>query len=145
MVNLHDDCKIISVYVIVLNCPRDPDSPLSVNPAIEINDTQLTLLWSPPFLWPGQPIHYFSLSVINNTDAITSLYRINTTFSDRIVIFALKLDQGQIQDILTCTKMTFTISAFAASDVSLPQSFSLSKWILPPGMCITNTLHLIWH
>ena len=100
------------------------------NPSIEKNSTQVSLLWSPQFLWPGQRIDYYNISFMNksNGNITTSYYRVNSTFSDQV----FKLTKIHPNDIDLCTtaEIEFKISAVSVSGHLLP-IINVTDWITP--------------
>ena len=109
------------------------DPTTSPNPSIEKNSTHITLLWSPPFLWPGRRIQYYNISFVNKTDGSIAYYRVNSTFSDQLVIFTRMIYQNEK---CTETEIEFTISAVGVSGLLVPV-FNSTEWILPSGTCST--------
>lgn len=106
------------------------ESPLSSNPSIINNGTHTVLIWSPPFLWPGEHIQYFNLSVENKRDGSLVYHQVNYIYNESVVHFYMKLNESEILETLTCTEMSFVISAVNTVGM-LPQTFNLSDWILP--------------
>ena len=115
--------KTLALYYFLI-----ADSPISNNPSIEKNSTHLSLLWSPPFLWPGQRIQYYNISLVNKTDGIVAYYRVNSTFSDQLVTFVYQNEK------CTSTEIEFRISAVGVSGLLVPV-FNDTEWILPSGTC----------
>lgn len=122
----------ISLYYIYFLCCAE--SPLSLNPTVENNNTHITLKWSPPFLWPGRPILYFNLSIVDWSRESPSHQIINSTFSERIVIFIFEINKSWIPENLTCTEITFSISAVGMHDSEPLEAINYTEWILPPCM-----------
>ena len=84
------------------------EPPFSPNPLLENhNSSSVTLNWSPPFLWRGELIDYYIVSVLNESGNCVE-QRVNTTFSDVIVSFTSTSENA---NILSCEKLTFTIEA----------------------------------
>ena len=98
---------------------------LSPNPSLERNTTHLTLLWSPPFLWPGNRIQYYNITFTNRSTGSISYSRMNSTYNDQIVTFAREI---QIQ-ICSSTELKICISAI--SSVELLESFCVADRLLP--------------
>ena len=72
-------------------------SPIQVNTSIdsEVTPTHLTLMWSPPFLWPGERISQYSviiLATIMHCQHTITDHWINGNYSDQIVSFAQSLE-----------------------------------------------------
>ena len=118
---------IIVIVLIILDLPH-LNSIL-----LETNVSNVILTWSPLLLWPGHAIHYFNVSITNKTDGHVMYHKINSTFRDRIVSFAM-----EIQDLsLMCTEITVNISAISAYRYSTLQqplkTFSATGIILLPS------------
>lgn len=85
------------------------ENPLISNPLLTLQEsTSLLLEWSPPFLWPGQQIHHFNVSLMNRSDDSITYFRVNATFSDAVV--PLTVDFGN-QGASLCSELIFEISA----------------------------------
>ena len=89
------------------------------NPSVFKNATHATLKWSPPFLWPGERIHQYNVSVTNKNDESISHHLINTSFTDPIVSFSMSSTS------LPCNGIMFSISPVT----ELTQTFNISDWI----------------
>ena len=101
------------------------DSPILFNPTLEKNATHLTLLWSPPFLWPGERIQYYSISFTNKSDSSITYYRVNSSYSNQVVQFT-----RQIQ-MLMCIGAEFMFGISAISTSKSLQVFNVTGQILP--------------
>ena len=71
------------------------------------------MIFSPPFLWPGQRITYYTLLVRDTGNDVVLEDRINATFGDTVVTFTHVLDHSQRQ---SCSKLVFVVSALSESD-----------------------------
>ena len=98
------------------------DSPLSHNPVLIKNTTHVTVSWSPPFLWPGQPIEYYSVSLDLESKGSVFSQRVNSTFSDRIVSYTLPMPA----ESLSCSSFIFYITA-ANSLGSVFQTYNITS------------------
>ena len=91
----------------------------------------LNLTWSPPFLWPGNAIQYFNVSITNKSDGSVTYHQINSSFSDRVVSFTKDIQE----ESLMCFEITVNISAISAYSYSTLQSplqmFSVTRRVLP--------------
>ena len=107
------------------------ESPLSSNPLLKINASYINLTWSPPFLWPGQAILYFNVSVTNESDGSVTYHQINSNFNDSVVSFKKEIQE----EPLMCTEFTFNISAISAYSYSTLQQpleiYSITTRTLP--------------
>lgn len=85
------------------------ENPLVSNPSLTLQEsTSLLLEWSPPFLWPGQQIDYFNVSLANRSDDNVTHHRVDATFSDEVV--SLTFDFGN-QGASLCSELILEISA----------------------------------
>jgi hypothetical protein len=105
-----------------LICVSHAGSPLSRNPVLEKNTTHVTVHWSPPFLWPGQPIEYYNVSLMLESDGSVYSQRVNSTFSDPLVSYTEQMSG----ESLFCTSFTFYITAVNSSGSSL-QTFNVTS------------------
>lgn len=80
------------------------------NPHVESDTSNLTVSWSPAFLWPGHALRYFNVSFTNKSDDSVTYHRINSTFDARVVSFTRKIQE----EPLMCTEIAITISAISA-------------------------------
>ena len=98
------------------------------NPSLTVQDSRTVLLkWSPPFLWPGQRIDFFNVSLVNRSDGSVTCYRVNTTFNDPVVSLTVDFaDRGNS----TCTELRFDIVAVSGSG-NLPSIFGASLQYQP--------------
>ena len=79
-------------------------------------------MWSPPFLWPGHAIQYYSVFITNMTDGITTYHKVNSRYNDVTVTYTRQIPA----DIFTCTEITFGVSAVNQSGFAL-HNFTLSS------------------
>ena len=109
-------------------------SPILSNPSLTNNATHFTLMWSPPFLWPGHRIQYYIVSVTNRSDGNMTHHRVNTSFSDSLVTFSVR--SLNTPSMLSCMGIAFSISAIDGSSSQQMQTFNISNWlwIFPSGM-----------
>ena len=103
-------------------------SPLTPNPTIRRNVTHITLLWSPPFLWPGKIISYYNVSFTDKTRGISIYYRVNYS-SNEIVPFSRRIHQSE--SLIICTEIVFSISAIGALEQLRTFIATDSQWIIP--------------
>ena len=115
-------------------------SPVSPNPSISKNDTHLILLWSPPFLWPGQRIQYYNITLIIDDDgSIAHHMVVNTTLTNPLIeiLFPPRLSSLQFNAQNTPSCITFAISPVSDGSASqLVQTINISDWvwIFPSGI-----------
>ena len=106
-----------------------PGSPISPNPSvIQTNKTHLTLLWSPPFLWPGQRINHYHVLFSTKRECVLTEYRVNSSYSDQIVSLTINHSKRPI----LCVEFEIYISAIGI-DASELQTFNISGQIMPPS------------
>ena len=120
-------CLILPTITILLHA----DPPVSPNPILVKNATHRTLMWSPPFLWPGQRIQQYNISVTSNE--IVEYYVLDTLLTNPIITVAFPKNPSLLvntQNILTCIPtITFSISpVFDGSVLEPVQIFSISDW-----------------
>ena len=90
-----------------------------------MNTTHLTLLWSPPFLWPGERINHYNAFFTTKSECILTECRVNSNYSDQIV--SLTINHNKIQ---MCTE--FKVFVFAIGiDASKLQTFNVTGQIMP--------------
>ena len=100
---------------------------LTPNPsATTHNSTQILLEWFPPYLWPGQHISYFNISVINTSDSTATYYRVNSSYSEAIV--SLELSLASLED--TCSELVFEISA-VVDGLKILRSYTITEKYIP--------------
>ena len=113
---------------------------LTSNPSIIRNATHATLLWSPPFLWPGHRIEYFNVSITNNSNTIadtTAVYYLvndSSYYDATLMIYPVNVPIGTSRSLLSCNNLTFHLSAIEKTNYEqLQQTFTVSDWtwILP--------------
>ena len=122
---LKSNYSFLSVKLIV------PGSPVSPNPSVtQTNSTHLTLLWSPPFLWPGQRINHYHVVVLFSTkrEYVVTEYRVNSSYSDQIVSLTINHSESQI----LCAEFEVFVSAIGI-DASELQTFNITGHIMPPS------------
>ena len=99
------------------------------------------MTWSPPFLWPGQRIDYYNISVTNGNDGNTEYYRLNSSYSAKIVTFTLNADESH-PSTFSCNYITFSIVAFEKLSSLLPYLHESELiWTLPS--CKLHDLKLV--
>ena len=125
-------CKAANIYKLYL-----VSLTVQSHQSIEKNSTHLTLLWSPPFLWPGQRIQNYNITFVNKTDGSIAYYSVNGTFGDQVVRFSRMIYQNEK---CTSTKIEFRILADGISE-PLPTPFNVTEWIHPSGMIIIIVLN----
>ena len=111
------------------------EPPITFNPTLVRNTTHVTLLWSPPFLWPGHRINYFNVSytMINLGSRKNAYHRINGSQGRKIMSFTLDVVKPS-QSELYCIYITFNISAFENLSESL-QTVNVSDWMWTSPLC----------
>ena len=102
--------------------------PISDNPFIFKNSTHVTLMWSPSFLWPGQRIQHYNISVTNKNDGINSHHMVDSSLTDPAVSFLMSWSYFQ-SNTLTCRGIMFSISPVTESTSELMQTITISDWI----------------
>ena len=103
------------------------DSPLTSNPSLSKNSTHVTFSWSPPFLWPGHVIQYHNVSFTNKTDGSVTYHTIDSVYSDGTVTYTRQMPA----EILTCTEVTFGVSAMNTSGFALEEFIVSSCKLIP--------------
>ena len=101
--------------------------PILSNPSLTNNATHFTLMWSPPFLWPGHRIQYYNISITNKTDGSMKHHRVDTSFCDSLVAFSIR--SLNTPSMLSCMEIVFSISAFDGSSSEQIQIFNISDWL----------------
>ena len=99
------------------------ESPLPSNPLLSNNSTHVILTWSPPFLWPGQAIQYYNVSITNTSDGITTYHKINSMFNDVTVTYTRQMPS----EIFICTEIIFGVSAVNQSGYALHNFITSSE------------------
>ena len=100
--------------------------PISPNPKLAKNATHVTLLWSPPFLWPGNRINYYNVSLTYNRDGRLTSYLVNGTYSVKVETLTWEIRS------LTCTSTHFLFSVSAISHLnSSLQVFNITEQLSP--------------
>ena len=123
-------------------------SPISPNPSIAKNPTHFVLLWSPPFLWPGQRIQHYNISMINTYNGSIAYHMVDTTSTTPFVTVSIPMDSSSLQqfntqNILSCPKITFSISPVDGTTAEPMQTFNISDWAwnFPSGkICLKSML-----
>jgi hypothetical protein len=113
------------------------DPPISPNPSISQNATRFTLLWSPPFLWPGQRIQHYNITVTNDGDGSIAYHMmVNTTSTNPLIEVPFPMSLRSFQLSLNTPKVpsciTFSISPVidgTASVSELNQTINISDWV----------------
>ena len=107
--------------------------PISENPLISKTATHVTLMWSPPFLWPGQRIQRWNITVTNKNDGNTSHHIMNSSFTDPIISFTMSWSYLQLST-MTCTEIIyiFSISPVSEAAPKVMQTVNFSDW---PWIC----------
>ena len=120
----------------------------SENPLISKTATHVTLMWSPPFLWPGQRIQDWNITVTNKNDGNTSHHILNSSFTDPIISFSMSWSCLQLST-MTCTEIIFSISPVSEAAPKVMQTVNISDWIWNSGIanyynqCMDVSKHLI--
>ena len=122
-------------------------SPISSNPSIAKNSTHFILLWSPPFLWPGQRIQHYNISMTNTYNGSIAHHMVDTTSTNPFVTVSFPMGlsslQFNTQNILSCSKITFSISPIDGTTAEPMQTFNISDWSynFPSGkLCLKSVL-----
>ena len=98
------------------------ESPLIPNPSVKgQNSTVFLLEWSPPYLWPGEHIEYFIITVTKLKDGSIIRHMVNTSFNNTIVSLTVELDSF-MYDLCTCNEFLFKIVAVGPDLAELPSS-----------------------
>ena len=122
-----------------LQCITIADLPISENPLVAKSATHVTLMWSPPFLWPGQRIQCYNISVNTNKDkGASSHHMFNTSYANSTISFTMRRNNWT-SSTLTCTEIKFSILPVTDSDTELIKPLTITDWMwsLPLGMgCI---------
>ena len=125
-------------------------SPVSPNPSISKNDTHLILLWSAPFLWPGQRIQQYNITMTTDDDgSIAHHMVVNTTSTIPLneILFPPRLRSLQFNAQNTPSCITFAISPVSDGSASQPiQTVNISDWvwIFPSGIHAYSYYHYGW-
>ena len=116
------------------------DSPISPNPSAENpNATSILLKWSPPFLWPGYSIDYYSISVSNSTSGhiIHSQLR-NSSFNDALLLLMIFAEDRNIQ---SCHTLEILLSA-TSNDMENLMMFPVNGGYIPSNVLLFKVLSL---
>ena len=119
--------KSLHVYVRILIISAG--LPISENPLISKTATHVTLMWSPPFLWPGQRIQRYNITVTNKNTGNSSHHILNSSLIDPIISFSMSISYLQLST-MTCTEVIFSISPVSESAPKVMQTVNVSDWIL---------------
>ena len=106
-------CKPVNIGLSIVVA----DPPLTTNPSLSKNSTHVLLTWSPPFLWPGHAIQYYNVSFMNKTDGSVTYRTVHSAYSDGTVMYSRQIPT----EILSCTQVTFGVSAMNASGFVLKE------------------------
>ena len=112
---------------------------MSGNAFISKSATHVTLTWSPPFLWPGQRIQCYNISVsTNRNDEISVHHMMNSSFLYATVSFSLNMSYFLQSNSLTCMEVLFRVSPVTESAPELMTDVTFSDWMwnLPPSKII---------
>ena len=129
--------KSLHVYVRILIISAG--LPISENPLISKTATHVTLMWSPPFLWPGQRIQRYNITVTNKNDGNSSHYILNPSLTDPIISFSMSMSYLQL-NTRTCTEVIFSISPVSESAPEM-QTVNVSDWIWNSGIAIDSNYY----
>ena len=107
--------------------------PIFPNPCLTKNVTHLTLMWSPPFLWPGKRIQQYNISIRNNSDGSIQYHMLNASLTNPVVMLPFYISssllQVNTQNMLLCMSwITFSISPIDGSILEPMQTFNVSDW-----------------
>ena len=107
-------------------------SPISSNPSISKNATHLTLMWSPPFLWPGYRIQHYNISMTNKSDSSIAHHVVDSSVTNPIVTSSLHLNT---LNMLSCIAIIYSISPVDGPVLEPIQNYSISycAWTFPSG------------
>ena len=122
--------KTTAYYNILLITITGPS--VSPNPFLGKNATHQTLMWSPPFLWPGQRIQQYNISLIQNNE-IVGHHILDTSLTHPIITVSFpktaSLLQFNTQNMLSCTPtIMFSISPVDEPIWEPMQTFNISDW-----------------
>lgn len=132
---------VIAKVIDVANCNKSyTEPPISPNPSFVRNATHLSLILSPPFLWPGHRIDFYNISVTQGTNGNTDYYNMNSTYDAKMVTFTLDISEPH-QSMISCSNITFNIVAFKKFS-SLPAILQVSEWTWTFPSC---KLHALIH
>lgn len=93
------------------------DSPISPNPMTVENSPHLTLLWSPPFLWPGHRIQLYNVSFA--IDGGINTYLVKSSYTSEMVSLTVEIYQN-----VCGSNYAFVITPMGTQ--MLPQSIEVS-------------------
>ena len=111
--------------------------PISPNPNLVKNATHVSLLWSPPFLWPGHRIKYYNVSLTYNSDERETSYFVNETYSTKVATLTWEIRS------LTCTS-TQVIFSITAINLNLSlQEFNITEQLSPLGKVLVDMYTVI--
>ena len=95
------------------------------NPYIEAQPSALVLKWSPPYLWPGHRVAYYTIKTKHFSDT-TMFDWINATYSDNLVAISKQINDRE------CGEIVFEISAISNNNKTL-KTFR-ATWITQRGL-----------
>ena len=119
---------------------HDAVSPITPNPSVTIeNSTTMLVEWSPPFLWPGQAIEYYTVSVSDeNNGLLIAQKKVNSAYDDVIVSLEVSIDEHQRQE---CNLYILTLSAMNISN-ELLQTFNTTKGFLSGTLSLSLYIYI---
>lgn len=108
-------CIVIAALIYLCNFIIDCIEPVLLQNPMISNPTASSVLiqWSPPYLWPGQVIGYYTVSVVGR-DGEKTVHRVNTTYTDAVVPFTIAADHPE--EVRNCSELAFTLSAVKTYD-----------------------------
>ena len=119
---------------------------MSPNPSIGNPSASSVLLqWVPPYLWPGQVIDYYTVSVTGE-DGIRTVHHMNATYNDTLVLFTETVADNT-QQVQNCSKMIFTLSAVKTYEDGLCTnlaSFTIEGGFVPGKLCTSLSLLTVY-
>ena len=75
--------------------------------------SHLSLKWSPPYLWPGRRIQYYSVTTTANTNGnttVTDYNAIEAAYTDVVVMLPISYDEQM------CIEFSFEVYAVSSSN-----------------------------
>ena len=110
--------------------------PISLNPMISKNITHLTLLWSPPFLWPGNRTQRYNIHV-SLDKTISHYYSVYASHMNPVVSHSISFNSLLLPTLcmLSCIEADISISPADLSALQMSQTFFVndSIWIFKSG------------
>ena len=107
--------------------------PISLNPYLVKNATHRTLMWSPPFLWPGQRIQQYNISLFQNNERVEHRM-LDTSSTNTIITVTFPQTSSLLQfntqnNMLSCMPLiTFSILPVDGPTWGPMQTFNISDW-----------------